>query len=147
MFTLPLAAVDASGVNPSIGWQVILVIGFLLTSALQVVQLTRTRHARLIEPQPLEVREAPDLVPRAEFHREMEALRTEVTTAKDTITQIEQELRRELKEDVTQLHEKLNGIGREVSALTAANTLQNTTLAQVIAKLDRIAEAGRGGAK
>ena len=42
--------------------------------------------------------------------------------------------------DATALHEKVNGVAREVSELAAAAELQNQRLAQMDAKLDRMIE-------
>ena len=131
---------DFQGVTPAIGWQVIIVIIGLILLALQVATFFRSPRGQRIEPSPLEVREAPDLVGRAEFHRELEQVRSDVENARRGITELETELRKDLKKDVGDLYEKLNGIGREVSALSASIVGQNQTLAQIGAKLDRLAE-------
>jgi hypothetical protein len=50
------------------------------------------------------------------------------------------ELRADRKAEAGALHEKVNGVAREVSELAAAATLQNQRLAQIDAKLDRVIE-------
>jgi len=50
------------------------------------------------------------------------------------------ELRLDLKAEANALHEKVNGVAREVSELAAAAGLQNQRLAQIDAKLDRVIE-------
>ncbi|HOP99130.1 MAG TPA: hypothetical protein PLK78_17065 [Verrucomicrobiota bacterium] len=56
-------------------------------------------------------------------------------------TQLElKDLRDERKKDVAELHEKINKVDKEVGGLTTATHLQNQQLAQISAKIDRIAE-------
>jgi len=50
------------------------------------------------------------------------------------------EMRSDRKAEVTILHEKVNGVAREVSELAAATGLQTQRLAQIDAKLDRVIE-------
>lgn len=50
------------------------------------------------------------------------------------------EMRSDRKAEVNVLHEKVNGVAREVSELAAATGLQNQRLAQIDAKLDRVIE-------
>ncbi len=137
-----IADVSGAGINPSIGWQVLLVLGFVITLSLQVVQLVRPNKSRLIEPQPLVVQAAADYVRREVFETAVAQIREELNGARATIVTMETELRREVKDDVGALYEKINSVGREVSALTAATLSQNQTLTQISAKLDRVAERG-----
>jgi hypothetical protein len=50
------------------------------------------------------------------------------------------EMRSDRKAEANALHEKVNGVAREVSELAAAAGLQNQRLAQIDAKLDRVIE-------
>ena len=50
------------------------------------------------------------------------------------------EMRADRKAEVCALHDKVNGVAREVSELAAAATLHNQRLAQIDAKLDRMIE-------
>ncbi len=44
------------------------------------------------------------------------------------------------REEVRQLHQKIDVVAREVSAVTATNTVQNQNIASFSAKLDRVVE-------
>jgi hypothetical protein len=82
-----------------------------------------------ISPDPLNIRTVPDVV------REHTCLGRHAALDKQLA-----ELRADRKADVHALHERVNGVAREVGELTAATALQNQRLAQMDAKLDRMIE-------
>jgi hypothetical protein len=82
-----------------------------------------------ILPQPLEIKEISSFVSEADYRNRLAILEKQLD-----------ELRSDRKADAAGLHEKVNGVAREVSELAACVQLQNQRLAQIDAKLDRVVE-------
>lgn len=65
------------------------------------------------------------------------------TTCRDRYDRLQsqiEELKQDRKTDVNDLHEKVNGVAREVSEMSAAQALTNQRLVQIDAKIDRVIE-------
>ena len=87
------------------------------------------RDAMDLHPQPLEVRPAHAFVTEPVFQSATGTLQRQIDA-----------LSAERKQDVSELHEKVNGVAREVSGLTTGMELQNQRLASIDGKLDRMIE-------
>lgn len=87
------------------------------------------KEQTVVSPQPIEVKEVPGFVTESECHRRHAPLDKQLD-----------ELRADRKANAAALHEKINGVAREVSELRAATELQHQRLAQMDAKLDRMIE-------
>jgi hypothetical protein len=108
-------------------------LAFLLMLFNQLVKakqaLLGEKRQTALSPQPLEVKAVPGYVTEGDYHNRLALLEKQID-----------ELRTDRKCDVAALHEKFNGVAREVSELGAAVELQNQRLAQIDAKLDRVIE-------
>jgi hypothetical protein len=87
------------------------------------------REQTVVAPQPLEVKEVSGFVTEGDYRNRLALVEKQLD-----------EVRVDRKADATALHEKVNGVAREVSELAAATELQNQRLAQMDAKLDRMIE-------
>lgn len=87
------------------------------------------KNRTAISPQPLEVKQVPGFVTEGDYRNRLALVEKQLD-----------ELRADRKADVAALHEKFNGVAREVSELAASVELQNQRLAQIDAKLDRMIE-------
>lgn len=120
-------------------WKVVTVfVGALVAGdkLVTIIQRMAGKGGTRIEPNPLQVEAAPKFVPVSEMTRidhEQELLRNQLAA-------VEKSLREEIRRDVSTLHEKINGLSREVSASTAEQKVTNQTLIGLSAKLDRMAE-------
>ena len=103
----------------------------MLVLVLQVVAFFRQRtEKREISPSPLDVRAVHEYVTKPEL----------VATAGELGRRIDR-VESDRRTDVGELHEKVNGVAREVSGLTASVELTNARLVQMDGKLDRMIEA------
>lgn len=128
-------------IDQNVGWQVVLILNLLLGASATVVSLVRGNR-RSIEPSPLEVKEASAYVPQQVFENTIAELKEEQNRIFAKMGGMERSLRDEVRRDVGELHTKVNEIAVEVGALGKASELLNQHLAQISAKLDRIAERG-----
>lgn len=126
-------------IDGNLGWQILLVLNFLLGVVGTVAGLVRGNR-RTIDPSPLEVREAAAWVPKQVFDTTVSELKEEQARIFSRMGGMERGLRDEVRRDVGELHQKVNEIAVEVGALGKASELLNQHLAQISAKLDRIAE-------
>ena len=89
-----------------------------------------------VTPQPLDVRLVAEFVKREECQtRHADAVKGIMSLENQM-----EELRVERKNDTNELHDKVNGVAREVSELKSTTALQNQHLARMDAKLDRLVE-------
>ncbi len=126
-------------IESNIGWQVLLVLNLLLSGAATVVTLIRGGRQR-IDPQPLQVQAAAEYVSKEVFDAAVTEVKEEQSRLFSKLGGMERGLRDEVRRDVAELHEKVNGVSVQVGALSKATDLQNQQLAQISAKLDRVAE-------
>jgi hypothetical protein len=84
---------------------------------------------RTIAPQPLDVREVSGYVREKDCQKRHDALDQQIVCQAAAH-----------RSDIGQLHEKINGVAREVSELTTAVEIQGQRLAAIDAKLDRVIE-------
>jgi hypothetical protein len=108
-------------------------LAFLLMLFNQLVKakqaLLGEKRQTLVSPQPLEIKEVSGYVTEGDYRNRLALLEKQID-----------EIRLDRKTDVGALHEKFNGVAREVAELGAAVELQNQRLAQIDAKLDRMIE-------
>ena len=132
---------QSTSAAPLIGGWVIGAVAILqlVTLGMQVLRWNEAAK-REVHPQPLEVKDAAEFLPRQLFedHAEQNQREHEYMFAK--LGGIDRGLRAEMKQDTDGLHEKINSVGREVSEHSATLELQNQRLAQIDAKLDRLIE-------
>ena len=121
----------------AIGW-VMISLGALIVIVNGAFKLWAniTGSGSRISPVPLDVRLTHEFVKKEEC---MARHGESVNRAQALEAQIE-ELRQERKVDTEILHEKVNGVAREVSELKSTTNLQNQQLARMDAKLDRLVE-------
>ena len=132
---------DASSAAPLIGGWVIGAVALLQLDTLGMQVLRRNQAAKREEhPQPLEVKDAVEFLPRQHFEEHAEQNRREHEHLFAKLSGLDRGLRAEMKQDTDGLHEKINSVGREVSEHSATLELQNQRLAQMDAKLDRLIE-------
>ena len=123
----------AQGIVPAemAAWVACLAFAVMLFN--QMARAKRTLFAEkqqtVVSPQPLEVKEVSGFVTEGDYRNRLALVEKQLD-----------ELRVDRKADATALHEKVNGVAREVSELAAATELQNQRLAQMDAKLDRMIE-------
>ena len=91
---------------------------------------------RTLLPSPLEIQQVKEMAREQDCMARHEALQEELN-----------ELKKDIKSDVGELHEKVNGVAREVSELTASGRLLNQQLSQISLKLDRMNEEDRKEAR
>jgi len=111
----------------------------LVTLAMQVLRWNQAAK-REVHPQPLEVKDATEFLPRRLFDDHAEQNQREHEHLFARLGGLDRGLRAEMKQDTDGLHEKINSVGREVSEHSATLELQNQRLAQIDAKLDRLIE-------
>lgn len=128
-------------IDQNVGWQVVLILNLLLGASATVVSLVRGNRQK-IEPLPLQVQEAAAFVPQQLFEATVSELKEEQSRLFAKMGGMERSLRDEVRRDVGQLHDKINEVAVEVGGLSKATELLNQHLAQISAKLDRIAERG-----
>lgn len=126
-------------IDGNIGWQILLVLNFLLGVAGTVVGLMRGNR-RSIEPSPLEVRESPAYVPQQVFETTISELKEEQNRIFAKMGGMERGIREEVRRDVEKLHDKVNEVAVQVGGLSASFELLNQNLARISAKLDVISE-------
>ncbi|HEV2207319.1 MAG TPA: hypothetical protein VG167_00975 [Verrucomicrobiae bacterium] len=97
--------------------------------------VTRKKEQQEITPQPLIIDQAEKYVTRAHC----DLTHKETSRAIEVLDKQLVELRQERRQDIKDLHEKVNAVSREVSELKAATALQNQQLARMDQKLDRLA--------
>jgi hypothetical protein len=132
---------QVSETAPLIGGWVVGAVAVLQLVTLGM-QLLRWNQAakREVHPQPLEVKDATEFLPRRLFDDHAEQNQREHEHLFARLGGLERGLRAEMKQDTEGLHEKINNVGREVSEHSATLELQNQRLAQIDAKLDRLIE-------
>jgi len=129
------------GPAPLIGGWVIGAVAFLQLVALGMQVLRWNQAAkREVHPQPLEIKDATEFLPRQLFDDHAEQNQREHEHLFARLGGLERGLRAEMKQDTEGLHEKINSVGREVSEHSATLELQNQRLSQIDAKLDRLIE-------
>lgn len=123
----------------SIGWILVSLVA-IVTGVNQVMKLKAgllgERKATEVSPQPLEVRVLTDYVKKEECVGRHGETQRQLNAIEAAIA----EIRAERKTEAGTLHEKINGVAREVTGLVAVTELQNQRLSQMDAKLDRIVE-------
>ena len=132
---------DATETLPLIGGWVIGAVAILqlVTLGMQVLRWNQAAK-REVHPQPLEIKDATEFLPRQLFDDHAEQNQREHEHLFARLGGLERGLRAEMKQDTEGLHEKINSVGREVSEHSATLELQNQRLAQIDAKLDRLIE-------
>ena len=132
---------DATSTLPLIGSWVIGAVAILqlITLGMQVLRWNQAAK-REVHPQPLEVKGAPEFLPRQLFDDQAQQNQREHEHLFARLGGLDRGLRAEMKQDAEGLHEKINTVGREVSEHSATLELQNQRLAQIDAKLDRLIE-------
>jgi hypothetical protein len=123
----------AQGIVPAemAAWVACLAFAVMLFNQMARAKRTlfREKEQTVVSPQPLEVKEVSGFVTEGDYRNRLALVEKQLD-----------ELRVDRKADATALHEKVNGVAREVSELAAATGLQNQRLAQMDAKLDRMIE-------
>jgi hypothetical protein len=123
----------AQGIVPAdiAAWAACLAFTVMLFN--QMARARRTlfgeKEQTVVSPQPIEVKEVSGFVTEDECHSRHGPVDKQLD-----------ELRADRKANAAALHEKINGVAREVSELKAATELQHQRLAQMDAKLDRMIE-------
>jgi len=132
---------QSTSAAPLIGGWVIGAVAILqlVTLGMQVLRWNEAAK-REVHPQPLEVKDAAEFLPRQLFEEHAEQNRREHEHLFAKLGGLDRGLRAEMKQDTDGLHEKINSVGREVSEHSATLELQNQHLAQIDAKLDRLIE-------
>ncbi len=123
----------AQGIVPAevAAWAACLAFAVMLFN--QMAKAKRTvfgeKDQTVVSPQPIEVKEVSGFVTEGDYRNRLALVEKQID-----------ELRVDRKADASALHEKVNGVAREVSELAAATELQHQRLAQMDAKLDRMIE-------
>jgi len=123
----------AQGIVPAdiAAWAACLAFTVMLFN--QMARARRTlfgeKEQTVVSPQPIEVKEVSGFVTEGQCRNRHGPVEKQLD-----------ELRLDRKANATALHEKINGVAREVSELRAATELQHQHLAQIDAKLDRMIE-------
>ena len=132
---------DSTSTLPLIGSWVIGAVAILqlITLGMQVLRWNQAAK-REVHPQPLEIKDAPEFLPRQLFDDHAQQNQREHEHLFARLGGLDRGLRAEMKQDSDGLHEKINTVGREVSEHSATLELQNQRLAQIDAKLDRLIE-------
>ncbi len=104
-------------------------IGFWRDLQDRATRVRMTGGQVAIADQPLAVRLASEFMKKEECQMRHGTLEKQID-----------ELRRERRADTSELHEKINQVAREVSALIKSTELQNQQLARMDVKLDRLSE-------
>lgn len=120
-------------------WKVISAIGLFVLTVERIIagiQKAAGKGGTKIEPSPLQIEAAPRFAPAAELQR----LESELSRIRAQMVDQERTLREEIRRDVAELHQKINGLSREVSSNTTAQEVANQQLIQIGSKLDRIIE-------
>jgi predicted RNase H-like nuclease (RuvC/YqgF family) len=97
---------------------------------------TRRGAAREIQPQPLPVAKFDPPVGESLCQSRRQEVRNELLRLEQEL----ESLRHERRSDVTELHQKVNKVDREVGELRASIELNNQQLSRIDAKLDRVIE-------
>jgi hypothetical protein len=127
-----MLAQGATSVDPHWLLQAVLAAGLLASIGANLVQIFRGQ--RPITPQPLKVTAAEEFVTKEHCLTLHEQSAIRVQSIERTLIELKQERR----EDIGELHDKVNAVGREVSELKSASAMQSVQLRRMDEKLDQI---------
>lgn len=128
-----------AGGPESIGW-VLVTLAALATAVNQTTGFVRRMGGKAevttLAPNPLVVESAEQYAPA----EEVTTLKHDIEQLRNQVRSQEESLRREVRTDVGELHDKINDIAIQVSSCMASQTFTQQTLIQIGAKLDRLIE-------
>lgn len=132
-------SMPVAGSVESMGW-LLVTIAALATAVNQTAGLIRRvagkTEVTTLSANPLVVEPAEQYAPA----EEVATLKMHLEQIRAQIKSQEENLRKEVRTDVSELHEKINAIAVQVASCTASQTFTQQTLIQIGTKLDRLIE-------